>query len=187
MTEQPISPASEPLSTALLVVDMQVGVVEHAHDREQVLANIAGLVDRARLAAVPIVWVQHFDDDLPKSSPGWRYVDELQRTDSELLIHKQHGDSFEGTTLDDELRRRGIDRVVVVGAQTEFCIRATIHGAFTRGYDTILVGDAHTTDDLSVHGQPTPDKVIAHTNMYWGTQTAPGRRAAVAATADVSF
>ena len=56
-----------------------------------------------------------------------------------------------------------------------------------RGYDVTLVGDAHTTEDLSPWGAPTPDMVIAHTNMYWGDQTAPGRTAAVTDTKDVSF
>ena len=65
----------------------------------------------------------------------------------------------------------GQGRVVVAGAQTDACIRATLHGAFVRGYDTVLVGDAHTTEDFSQYGLPPADKVIAHTNMYWTWQT----------------
>jgi isochorismate hydrolase len=89
--------------------------------------------------------------------------------------------------LEAELARRDVGRLVVTGAQTDACIRSTIHGAFTRGYDTILVGDAHTTEDLTEWGAPAPDKVIAHTNMYWSEQDAPGRTAGVVETADVSF
>ena len=77
--------------------------------------------------------------------------------------------------------------MVVAGAQTDACIRATLHGAFVRGYDTVLVGDAHTTEDFSQYGLPPADKVIAHTNMYWTWQTGPGRSASVVDTADVSF
>lgn len=73
------------------------------------------------------------------------------------------------------LAERGVGKIVVNGAQTDACIRSTIHGAFTRGYDVTLVGDAHTTEDLTEHGAPPPDKVIAHTNLYWGEQRAPGR------------
>ena len=76
---------------------------------------------------------------------------------------------------------------VVTGAQTDACIRSTIHGAFTRGYDVTLVGDAHTTEDLSAWGAPPPAAVIAHTNLYWAHQTAPGRTAAVVEAAGVQL
>ena len=102
-------------------------------------------------------------------------------------MHKQYGDSFEDTSLESELAKRGVGRVIVTGAQTDACIRATLHGAFVRGYDTVLVSDAHTTEDLSNYGLPTADKVIAHTNMYWGWQAGPGRTADVVATLDVAF
>jgi isochorismate hydrolase len=131
--------------------------------------------------------VQHHDDDLPENSDGWRYVPELQRHESEPLVHKTYGDSFEDTTLESELAQRGVGRLVVTGAQTDACIRATIHGAFTRGYDTVLVSDAHTTEDLTAYGMPPPDKVIAHANMYWSWQAAPGRTASVVETAAVDF
>ncbi len=64
--------------------------------------------------------------------------------------------------------------MVVAGAQTDACIRSTLHGAFARGYDATLVGDAHTTEDLTEYGRPPADKVIAHTNMYWKYTKAPG-------------
>ena len=77
--------------------------------------------------------------------------------------------------------------MVIVGAQTDACIRSTLHGAITRGYDTVLVSDAHTTDDYSEYGLPTTEKVIAHTNTYWSYQTAPQRDASVVTTANVEL
>jgi len=174
-------------NTALLVVDVQNGVVAAAHKRDEVIANINTLVDKARAENVPVIWVQHESEELVPYTEGWKYVPELQRKDSEVLVHKKYGDSFEDTTLEAELAKRGVGRVVVTGAQTDACIRATIHGAFTRGYDTVLASDAHTTDDFSEYGLPAPDKVIAHTNMYWTWQGAPGRTASVAETAKVDF
>jgi nicotinamidase-related amidase len=175
-------------NTALLVVDVQNGVVAAAHRRDEVIANINTLIDNARARQVPVIWVQHSDDgDLRENSDAWRYVPELQRQESEPLVHKRYGDSFEDTTLETELAQRGVGRLVVTGAQTDACIRSTIHGAFTRGYDTFLVGDAHTTEDFTEYGMPPPDKVIAHTNMYWSEQDAPGRSAGVVQTADVDF
>lgn len=174
--------------TALMVIDVQNGVVGDAHERDAVVANIRTLVERARRAGIPIVWVQHSDEgNLPKGSEAWQYVPELSRQESEPLVHKTFGDAFEGTGLEEVLHRAGIGHLVVSGAQTDECIRSTIHGAFTRGYDVTLVGDAHTTEDLSEWGAPPPDKVIAHTNLYWENHTAPGRTAGVVETQAVSF
>ncbi len=174
-------------NTALLVVDVQNGVVADAHDRDSVIANIDTLVGRARDEDVAVIWVQHTDDELPRDSDSWQYVPELERLDSEPLVHKSYGDSFEDTELEERLAERGVGRLVVTGAQTDACIRSTLHGAFVRGYDVTLVKDAHTTEDLSPYGAPTPDMVITHTNLYWGFQRAPGRRGDAVETSEVSF
>lgn len=166
---------------------MQNDVVDAAHERDAVVGRISTLVDKARAEGVPVVWVQHCDDGLPKGSPEWEYVPELTMGESEPVVHKSYGDSFEGTDFEDVLAAAGIGHLVVAGAQTDACIRSTIHGAFTRGYDVTLVGDAHTTEDQSSRGAPTPDLVIAHTNRYWQFQEAPGRTAAVTQTQDVVF
>ena len=172
---------------ALLVVDVQNGVVSEAHNREAVVRNVADLVERARQASVPVVWVQHSDDELERGSDAWHIVPELSPSDGEPLVEKNYGDSFEDTTLGAVLSDLRVGRLVVVGAQTDACIRSTLHGAFVRGYDTTLVNDAHTTEDLSEWGAPPPAQVIAHTNMYWSNQSAPGRHAATVATKDVDF
>jgi nicotinamidase-related amidase len=175
-------------NTALLVIDVQRGVMEGAVHRDDVIANIETLVDRARAEDVPVIWVQHEDDGpLKRGSDGWQYVDELRPDDAEPLVHKAYGDSFEDTDLEDRLAERGVGRLVVTGAETDQCVRSTLHGGFVRGYDTTLVGDAHTTGDMSQWGAPPPDMVIAHTNLYWQHQDAPGRKAGVVDTADVSF
>ncbi|MEW2134756.1 isochorismatase family protein [Streptomyces sp. NPDC005435] len=173
--------------TALLVIDVQNGVVAGAHERDQVIANISTVIEKARTADVPVIWVQHSDEDLPKDSKEWEYVPELKRRDDEPLVHKLYGDSFEDTDLESVLADLKVGRIVVAGAQTDICIRSTLHGAITRGYDATLVTDAHTTEDLTQFGAPTPDLVIAHTNMYWNFHSAPGREAGVVKTADVTF
>ena len=174
-------------NTALLVVDVQNGVVGGAHARDAVVANIGSLVERAREEDVPVVWVQHADENLAKGSDAWRIVPELSPADDEPRIEKSYGDSFEDTHLEQVLSGLGIGRLVVVGAQTDACIRSTIHGALVRGYDTTLVSDAHTTEDQTAWGAPPPDQVIAHTNLYWSYQDAPGRSAGTVETADVDF
>jgi nicotinamidase-related amidase len=175
-------------STALLVVDVQNGVVAGAHERDVVVANVATLVEKARQEQVPVIWVQHSDaGGLAKGSDGWQIVPELAPDDSEPLIEKIYGDSFEDTVLETVLSGLGVGRLVVAGAQTDACIRSTLHGAFVRGYDTTLVSDAHTTEDLTAWGAPPPEQVIAHTNLYWADQSAPGRTAGTVETKDVDF
>jgi len=172
---------------SLLIIDVQVGVVGAAYQRDAVIANIQTLLTAARAAGTPVVWVQHSDDQLATNSPEWQYVPELVRLESEPLVHKLFGDSFEGTNLEEALAAAKVGHLVVVGAQTDACIRSTIHGAFTRGYDVTLVSDAHTTADMSEWGAPPPDVIIKHINMYWGFQSAPGRTAAVVATKEIVF
>ena len=173
--------------TALLVIDVQNGVVEGNHERDAVVANVGSLVERARREEVPVVWVQHCSDGLAKGSDEWRIVPELAPDDAEPLIEKNYGDSFEDTPLETVLSELGVGRLVVVGAQTDACVRSTLHGAFTRGYDATLVSDAHTTEDQTAWGAPPPDQVIAHTNLYWADQTAPGRTAGTVETKEVEF
>jgi nicotinamidase-related amidase len=175
-------------NTALIVIDVQVGVVAGAHKREQVVTNIADLVGRARVTKVPVIWVQHADEELVRGTDGWQIVPELTPSGDETVIEKQYGDAFEDTTLESVLAELGVGRLIVTGAETDACIRSTVHGAFTRGYDALLVSDAHTNSDKSQWGAPSPADVISHMNLYWGElQSAPGRAAGTVKTAEVDF
>jgi nicotinamidase-related amidase len=172
-------------NTALLVIDVQNSVVGGAHERDAVVANVATLVDKARAAGVDVVWVQHSNPEhMPRDTDGWQFVPELKVAEGEPVVHKTYADSFENTDLEEVLAGKGIGHVFVSGAQTDECIRSTLHGALVRGYDATLVSDAHTTEDLSEWGAPTPDLVIAHTNLYWANHTAPGRTAGTVTTED---
>lgn len=161
-------------NTALLVVDVQQGVVHGNYERDVVVANIERIVEKARREGIPVVWVQDSGGERVMGSDPWKIVPELTPLDSDPHVDKKYGDSFEDTTLESELSGLGVGRLVVVGAQTDACIRSTLHGAFVRGYDTTLVSDAHTTEDQSSWGAPPPHQVIAHTNLYWTDQAAPG-------------
>ncbi|UMP00458.1 isochorismatase family protein [Amycolatopsis sp. EV170708-02-1] len=174
-------------NTALLVVDVQNAVVDDGYERDAVVANIGGLVGKARREGVPVVWVQHSDDELVRGSEEWRIVGELEREETESLVEKSYGDSFEDTDLEKVLAERGVGRLVVVGAETDACIRSTLHGAIVRGYDATLVGDAHTTGDKSASGGITPEQAIAHTNRYWRFHVAPGRKGGTVMSEDVDF
>lgn len=107
--------------------------------------------------------------------------------ESEPLVHKRYDDAFDDTDLEGVLAEHKVGRLIVAGAQTDGCIRSTLHGALVRGYDATLVSDAHTTEDQTQWGAPAPEQVVAHTNLYWHYQTAPGRRGGTVATDSVDF
>jgi nicotinamidase-related amidase len=174
-------------NTALVVIDVQNGVVGDAYDRDTVVANVGTVVEKARAAEVPVVWVLHSSDKLEQGSEQWEIVPELNPDASEPLVQKRYPDSFEETTLESVLSDFDVGRLVVVGAQTDECVRSTLHGALVRGYDATLISDAHTTEDLSPWGAPPPELVIAHTNLYWANHEAPGRTAGTVEAKDVEF
>jgi nicotinamidase-related amidase len=174
-------------NTALLVIDLQNGVVARAHERDAVVENIGRLIRKARKEQFPVVWVQHADEQLVKGSEDWKIVAGLAPGQTEPVVEKHYGDAFEDTSLEAVLSGLHVGRIVVVGAQTDACIRSTLHGAFVRGYDVTLVGDAHTTEDRTEWGAPPPHQVIAHTNLYWSYQRAPGRTAGTVQTKNIDF
>lgn len=163
---------------ALLVVDLQHGVIEGAHQRDEVVATVIQLVSQARDARIPVIWVQHHDVELVRDTPAWHWVEGLGPAESELLVEKSFGDAFADTELEQRLAELGTAEIILVGAASEQCIRCTMHSAVVRGYDVALVKGAHTTTDLTEFGLPGPEIVIgfldsiAAFGMEW-----PGRHA----------
>ena len=176
------------MKSALVVIDMQQDVAANAFRRDEVIANIAKLVDRARIEGVPIIWVQHSDDELQQETDGWSYVPELTMREGELVVHKKFGDSFEGTNLEQLLNEHVVNHLIVCGAQTDACIRSTLHGALARGFNATLVSDAHTTDDCEWATPPlSAEQIIAHTNFYWKWQRTPRAAGGTSETTEVAF
>jgi nicotinamidase-related amidase len=175
--------------SVLLVVDVQNGVMEQAFQSRAVIGNIARAVERARAEGVPVIWVQHADDELTHGSPDWEIVPELAPGDREPRIHKRFNSSFEATELEDELRRLGATRVVLAGAATNWCIRATAYGALDRGYDLTLVSDAHTTGSMDLGDGVVidPKPVVDELNAVMSWVTYPGRVSTTATSGDVAF
>ncbi len=138
--------------SVLLIVDVQVGVMRDAWDAPRIVKNVLRSVERARALGVPVMWVQHSDDALSDGSPAWQWVPELTPKLGEPLIHKTFESSFEQTALTDELTRVGATHIVLAGASTNWCIRATAYGALERGYDLTLLKDAHTTSTMHLGG-----------------------------------
>lgn len=152
--------------TALLVIDVQVGIIEgfHAYRGREVLEQINGLLAKARASNTPIIYVQHDGEaghPLEPGTPGWEIHPDIKPCEGELVIHKRASDSFFETTLQQELEARGINHLTVTGCMTEYCVDTTSRRAVTMGYDVTLVSDAHTTVD---NNRLTAAQIIAHHN-----------------------
>lgn len=163
--------------SALIVVDVQVGVVGEAWDAPRIVGNVARAVDRARAAGVPVIWVQHSDDELVQGSPEWQWAPELKPANGEPLIHKHFNSSFEETALEGELAALGATHVVLAGAATNWCIRATAYAALDRGYDLTLVSDAHTTGTIELENGVSIEAadIIRELNIAMSWLSYPGR------------
>ena len=175
-------------TAALIVIDLQNGVVANAWERDAVVSRTATLIDRAREEGVPVIFVQHEDEGLQRGSDAWQIVPELVPADGEPVIAKRYPDSFEETMLEETLAGLGVSHLVIAGAQTDACIRFTTHRALAEGYDMTLGGDCHTTDDLQWGDVDVKAKdVIAHTNLVFRFATYPNRVAGVATHDTISF
>ena len=173
----------------LMVVDVQVGVVREAWEAARVVGNVAHTVERARAQGVPVIWVQHADDDLPHGSPEWQWVPELVPAAGEPLIHKHFNSSFEQTALEAELARLGATHITLAGAASNWCIRATAYGALERGYDLTLVQDAHTTSSLEPGNGVRIEaaSIVQELNITMTWLSYPGRSNGTAQASEVDF
>ncbi len=126
---------------ALLVIDVQEANTAEGYQREEVIDRIRGLIDRAKAADTPVVWVQHNAPGSPmeRGSDGWQIVEKVRPGDEELLVEKQYLDSFVETDLREHLDRLGVGHLVLCGAATDACIRSTAQRAHIEGYDVTLV------------------------------------------------
>jgi nicotinamidase-related amidase len=176
-------------SAALLVIDVQVGVVAQAWDRDRIVGNISLAVRRARESGVPVIWVQHQDEELQRDSPTWQWVPELDPQPGELRIHKRFNSAFESTELLPQLDRLSVSRVFLAGAATNWCIRATAYGALERGFDVTLLSDAHTTQDMELEPGRVVEarSVIDDLNVTMRWLAYPGRSNGTVPAAEAAF
>ena len=173
---------------ALMVIDVQNGVVDYSRDRNEVVGRIATLVDQARSANTEVIWVQHSEDDMPIDSEYWQIVPELKPATGEKIIHKLWRSAFEETELEEVLEELKIDHLIVTGAQTNYCVRHTIHAAIERGLDVTLVEDGHTTIDDSWNGATIPaEMIVAELNRACADYDLPDSRVDVLAASKICF
>lgn len=173
----------------LLVVDVQVGVMRNVWDASRIIQNVSTAVAKARKQGVPVIWVQHADAELVYGSPDWQLVPELSVAEGEIRIDKQFNSSFEQTSLEETLAKIGASRIMLAGAATNWCIRATAYGALDRGYDLTLIKDAHTTETIEFQDGTIIEAadIIRELNVAMTWLSYPGRKNSTILVDEVDF
>ncbi len=172
--------------TAALVIDVQLGLVQGAHRESEVLAAIKTTISKVRGCGGQVVFVQHCHatwEPLKKGNPGWVIHPAIETQSSDLFVEKTASDSFYESELADVLVAHEIDRLVVMGLQTEFCVDATCRAALSRGFEVILVADGHTTGDAKI----SAEDAIAHHNYALANLAHPSLQIQVAASASIKL
>ncbi|MFN8439831.1 MAG: isochorismatase family protein [Caldilineaceae bacterium] len=175
--------------SVLLVVDVQVGVMETVYDAPQIVKNINTAVEKARSQNIPVIWVKHADNELIYDSPEWQLMPELSPADGDVQIDKQFNSSFEQTSLEETLAQLGATHIVLAGAATNWCIRATAYGALDRGYDLTLIKDAHTTGTMEFEDGTKIEAtdIILELNVAMKWLSYPGRKNSTAKAEEITF
>jgi nicotinamidase-related amidase len=175
--------------TALLVIDMQKAVVVGCADVAGVIDRINYLLQRAHESGAAVVFIQHSEADgseLTAGCPGWQLVGALDRLDSDIVVEKTYRDSFADTDLTAVLAASGAQRLVLTGAQSDFCVHTTALSALFHGYDITLVSDAHTTSSATLPGaELDAEVVVALVKSHVETLRLPGRTIEVLPAAEV--
>ena len=175
-------------NSALLVIDVQVGVMAEAFERDVKIANMSKAIEKARGESIPVIWVQHSDGGLVLESAEWEVVSELSPMPSEARVRKTFRSSFEETNLEEVLKGLGVSHLYVCGAETNNCVRHTSHTALEEGYDVTLISDAHTTTGFEWNGYIIDAaRVIDDQNTNFLDYVLPGRAARAVPVAELSF
>lgn len=171
-------PDFDPQSTALVLIDLQKGIVGMPlvpHSGNDVLAKSRELAERFRAAGAPVVLVHVGFSEDNADAPS-RNVDEpMQRQrrqampadwtefaeglakPKDILILKRQWGAFYGTELDLQLRRRGVKTMVLGGIATNFGVESTARQAWEHGYDVVIAEDACASRSAELH-----DMAIRH-------------------------
>ncbi|WP_019910839.1 cysteine hydrolase family protein [Paenibacillus sp. HW567] len=166
-------------STALVIIDVQEAMFSYPdmklHDEEGVMDRIVSLLHKARSAGTPVVYIQHTEDqEYTKGTPTWQISSRITPREEDLIVEKPTWDAFHRTPLHEELQERGISNLVICGMQSEFCLDTTTRRAFSMGYSSILVEDAHSTfNNANFSG----GEIVKHHNSVLGGRFAKLRKA----------
>lgn len=165
--------------TALLIIDVQLGIFMRkeydgmaVYHEEIFINNLKALIQKAKNANVPVIYIQHMYKDFPlmeKGQPLWEVHPEIKPAQDDIVIEKHHADAFLDSVLDETLKNHHITNLVITGLQTAYCVDTTCRRAFSKGYKNVLISDGHSTLDSDIL---SAEQIIAHHNSVLSSQFA---------------
>ena len=174
------------MKSALIVIDMQRGLfASPKHDAAGLITRLNNLGGRVRAAGGIVVFVQHegrAGDSFEPQSLGWQLLPDLVVEANDILVRKESCDAFLDTDLADLLRLHSVDRLIITGCATDYCVDTTVRSALARSYPTIVPADGHTVSDRP---HLSAEKIIAHHNAIWADFIAPAGPAVISRCADI--
>ncbi|WP_405097110.1 cysteine hydrolase family protein [Oceanobacillus sp. FSL H7-0719] len=168
------------MKKALLIIDVQNGMFQKGnvvYKGERLLKKLKNLIVKARSADTPIFYIQHNAPNgksLEYGTQGWEIHPEIIPNDQDIIVQKTTPDSFFNTTLADELKKHGIEHLVIAGIQTEVCVDTTCRRAFSMKYKVTLGSDTHSTwNSQDIFAQ----QIISHHNavLRWFADVRPSK------------
>jgi len=177
------------MSTALLIIDVQRALCAGEYecfDIKRIIDTINGLSAKARKANIPVIFIQHEEDGdlLEFNSEGWQLAEGLEISAEDVRVSKTTPDSFYHTPLQKLLQEKGVERLIICGLQTDYCVNATVRQAHTLGYDVVLAADAHSTVD---NGNMAAEDIIAEHNKDLAHLTGSVARIDVIPAGEIKF
>jgi isochorismate hydrolase len=178
------------MTSAVLVIDLQNALVEQGYRADSLLETVRSLLDRARSDNVPVIYLrmEHTEGEGPLvyGTAGWEIHPCVAPREGDIVLDKRNPDSFYQTALGDELRARGVTRLIITGMATEQCVDVTARSAHVRGYDVIVVADGHTMGGDYPGALPVAQRIAYH-NMLLAHIANPEHAITVVPAAEVDF
>ena len=154
------------MNQALLIIDAQQALIDGDEveqgviEKDRLVKNINSVIQKAQEKEISIIFIR--DVDVSKGEgPGFQVHEEIHVPANAVTFNKAATNSFYGTPLNDYLKERKVEHLVMMGCKTEHCIDTAVRTATVNGFDVTLVGDAHSTSDSdTLSGQ----QIIQHHN-----------------------
>lgn len=160
--------------SCLLVIDMQNGSFDPefpCYDGAGVLERINAISELWRKKGLPVIYVQHngsVQNEYIPMTYEWELLPDLTIAESDMILEKTANDSFYNTDLELKLKDLQINKLIITGSATEFCVDSSVQSALTKNFDIVVVGDAHTTADKP---HLNAARIIEHYNWVWSNLT----------------
>lgn len=155
----------EGIMKALVVIDIQNMLIRmKPYESTRFLQRVGILIEQARKKGIEVIYVRHKSDSLVPGTKDWQIHEAVAPEEGEKIIEKTYPSSFKDTDFDTYLKDKGIDNLILVGMQVEYCVDTTIRVAFEKNYKITIPQGGTTTFDTK--NMPAANIRIHHEKIW---------------------